>query len=70
MRWIWNDTFRRKKPRFLNICPATLYFSVSVNLEINGPLYQVDDIFYDPLFFRFELNRTPAKMPCWEVFDP
>ena len=45
MRWIWNDTFRRKKARFLNIFPATLYFSVSVNLEINGPMYQVDDIF-------------------------
>jgi hypothetical protein len=59
MRWIWNDTFWRKKARFLNIFTATVYFSISVNLKID-----------DPLFFKFELNRTPATMPCWEVFDP
>jgi len=70
MRWIWNDTFRRKKAGLLNIFPATLYSSVLINLEINGLLNQVNDIFYDPFFIKFELNRTPATMPCWEVFDP
>jgi len=70
MRWIRNDTLRRKKPRFLNICPAALYFSVPLNLKVNDLLYQVDGIFCDPFVFRFELNRTPATMPCWEVFDP
>jgi hypothetical protein len=70
MRWVWNETFRRKKPRFLNIFPSALYLSISVNLEINNLLYQVDDIFCNPFFSIFELNRTPATMPCWEVFDP
>jgi hypothetical protein len=49
---------------------STPYFSVSENLGINNLLYQVDDIFSNPLFSIFELNRTPATMPCWEVFDP
>jgi hypothetical protein len=38
--------------------------------KINDLLRSLDKSFYNLLFFQFELNRTPATMPCWEVFDP
>jgi hypothetical protein len=41
MRWIWNDTLRRKMARSVISFPATSCSGIIINLEINGLPYQV-----------------------------